>query len=434
MPPVASVVVGAEGPRLRRLRRALVDSSFVRAVGATLATRGVTIVAGLLTSVLVARALGPSGRGLFAVAAALTAIGVQFGNLGLHASNTYAAARDRAVVPSLVGNSLVVSGALGAAHALAIAVTGQVAPGLVPVRGVALLLATVAIPVGLASLLLQNLLLGVQDVAAFNRVEILARGAVLLLSGAAILLGAVSVEAMLAASLVAVALSAVFALGRLRRHAPQRPTPSVPLLRAHLRYGIRAYAAALVSFLVLRVDLLMVQHYRGAEEAGYYSIAVALADMLYLAPSLIGTILFPRLASVVDDGVRRRLALRALGGVAAVMVPLVLVSMLAAPLLVAVLFGEEYLPVVPAFLWLAPGILLLAVHTIAMNYCAAIGMPPITVYLPLAALGLNVVLNAALLPVLGIRGASLASVLAYGVMAATGVTYVFVRRGARAAA
>ena len=57
---LAQVVAG-------RVRRAL-ESDFVRKVLETFATRILLIGIGLATSVLIARILGPEGRGLFAVA------------------------------------------------------------------------------------------------------------------------------------------------------------------------------------------------------------------------------------------------------------------------------------------------------------------------------------------------------------------------------
>ena len=60
----------------------------------TYATRILLIGIGLVSAVIVARLLGPQGRGIYAVAAATGALGVQFGNLGLHTSNIYFVARD----------------------------------------------------------------------------------------------------------------------------------------------------------------------------------------------------------------------------------------------------------------------------------------------------------------------------------------------------
>ena len=54
----------------------------------TFSTRIFLIILSLITSVFVARTLGPEGRGLYAIALTIGMLGVQFSNLGLHSSNT----------------------------------------------------------------------------------------------------------------------------------------------------------------------------------------------------------------------------------------------------------------------------------------------------------------------------------------------------------
>src|SRR5260370_8246988 len=79
-----------------------------RSVLETYATRVLVLAVTFATAVVIARELGPTGRGFYAVAATLGAIGIQFGNLGLHASNIYHVAKDRALLPALIGNTLAV--------------------------------------------------------------------------------------------------------------------------------------------------------------------------------------------------------------------------------------------------------------------------------------------------------------------------------------
>src|SRR6266852_9753352 len=79
-----------------------------RSVLETYATRVLVLAVTFATAVVIARELGPTGRGFYAVAATVGAIGVQFSNLGLHLSNTYYVAKDRALLPALIGNTLAV--------------------------------------------------------------------------------------------------------------------------------------------------------------------------------------------------------------------------------------------------------------------------------------------------------------------------------------
>jgi len=404
--------------------RKVMESDFILKIVETVTTRVVLIGIGLITSVIVTRILGPTGRGLYAIAIAVGALGVQFGNLGLHASNTYSVAGKPELLPKLVSNSLSVSfffGGLGCAALWGILLLW---PGLVQIQGLLLTLSLACIPFGLAYLLLQNLLIGIQDIRSYNMIELGQRVLSLLMVGAVILLHIVNVEAIYLTGLITLIASLLWTLRRLRIRLLPFPSPSVSLFKENLRYGMKAYVAALFAFLVLRADLLIIQYMRGAEQAGFYSIAVAVADLVYLLPVIVGTILFPRLSAMSSDQDRWRFARVVARWVGLMMLVIAGVVALVAEPLVGLLYGRSFLPAVPALIWLMPGIVMLSINTIYMNYFASTGMPLITVYSPAAAAVLNIVLNIELIPEYGIVGASIASTVAYGMMFAISVAYL----------
>ena len=71
--------------RIRALLRSPTESDYLVGVAATALVRASLLALALIAAVLTARGLGPDGRGLFAVAATIGAIGVQLGNLGIEA-------------------------------------------------------------------------------------------------------------------------------------------------------------------------------------------------------------------------------------------------------------------------------------------------------------------------------------------------------------
>lgn len=408
-------------------------SSLIRAVAETLTTRLLLIVVGLASSVVVTRALGPEGRGLLAVALALGGLGVQFGNLGLHAANTYCVAGRPDRLPQLLANSLLVSFGLGGLVAVVLWGGLSLRPGLVQINGPLLALALLWIPVGLAYLLLQNLMIGMHDIRGYNLVELGNRLISLALVGAVIVFGAVNPQSVFSTALLGLTVSLVWVIARLGVPLRSLPYPSRELFCDNLRYSLKAYAAAIFVHLVLRSDLLILQYLRGSAETGLYAVAVALADLVYLLPTVAGTILFPRLTALASDRERWLLARRVAGVIGAVMVAGALaVAVLAQPML-RLLYGAAFVPAVPALLWLLPGIVFLSVNTILMNYFASTGMPPITVYSPAAAAALNVVLNVWLIPDFGLVGAALSSAAAYGLMLALSLGYLAVRSRVAAA-
>lgn len=381
-----------------------------------MATRLVLVAVGLAASVLVARSLGPEGRGLQAAIATITALGVQFGNLGLHASNTYYVAKQRDLLPTLVGNSLLVS--FGMATTVLLAVWGLSAlwPGIFPLSGPFLALALAGIPLGLGFLLLENLLIGIQEIRAYNKVELGTRLLYVGALGSIAMSRHVSVELVAILGLVVSAVSCVWVLFRLRPYVHASMKPALGVLTGHLHYGFRAYVAAFFAYTVIRVDILMCTYLLDAEPTGQYSIAVSMADLVYMLPVIAGTIAFPRLVETADPAERWAKARSITKWVALVMILVAVVAALLARPLVLLLFGRAFLPAVSAFLWLLPGIVLLGVNTILMNYFAAEGMPPIAIWSPGLASAANLALNFALLPALGIIGASIASTVAYGLM------------------
>lgn len=401
-------------PRIASLRR-LLSSGFVRQVGETYFTQVAVVLLGIVNSVLVTRLLGPEGRGFFAVAVTVTAVGVQLANLGLHSSNTYRVARDPSLLPVLVANSLAVSALAGVLAVVAHLVLGAW-PGLAPLRGPLLSLALAAIPLGLANLLLQNLLIGTQRIHTYNVVDLTTRVLATLLVTSTAFLGLVRPEVIFSLVQATVVLSVGWCYMRLGDPFGRPMAPSWPVLRAGLGFGLRAYFGSLFAFLVLKSDVLLVNYLRGPAETGYYSIAVGLADILLMLPAVIGTVLFPRLSAAPDLAEKWRLTRRVLALIAPATPLALLVVFLGARPLIRLAYGAAFEPAFPAVAWLLPGIGCMAVNMLLMNLFASCGMPAVVVYSPLLTLVLNVAGNLVVIPRLGFVGASITSSASYLLM------------------
>ena len=395
-----------------RLRH-LLSGDFVKKVLATFATRIVLIGIGLITTVVVARILGPEGRGFYAVAMAVGAIGLQFGVLGLNISNTHFVAKDHALLPKLLGNSLVVSCVIGVVAITASYAVFIVWPRLAPLHGSLLLLALAWIPFGLAYLLVQNLLLGVNEIGTYNRTELVNRTLALAIIGGLVMAHKVNVPLVFFGGLVAMAAMLAVIVVRLINVAGASPQPSLELFKSNLAYGMRAYLLAFFCFLVIRSDLLMLKYMRGPETAGYYSIAVSMADYIVLLPTVIASLLLPKLSVAADIGQKYRLMKKVVIGSLAIEGPLLMLSALLAPWAVRLLFGRAFAPSVPAYLWLVPGLLFLSIHTVAVQFLNSIGCPMSVVWIWMGCAVLKLLLNMWAIPVYGVSGAAMASSLCY---------------------
>jgi O-antigen/teichoic acid export membrane protein len=368
---------------------------------------------GLLTLVVMARILGPEGRGLYAVAATLGALGAQFGTLGLHTSNAYFAASKPESLPALTGNTLVIAFGFGGLIAAVLGTIFFLSPGLLFIRGATLLLALLWIPCGLACALLQNLMLGIEDICGYNIVEIANKSLPLILVGLLVLGRSVTVSAVLSTTVLAMAASCVWVVQRLRVRSRIRVQLSRAVFLASIKYAIKAYLAGTFCFLVLRADLFMVQHMLGSEQAGYYSVASSMADYISAIAAVIATILFPRLSALND--LRRKLDLttKTAKGTAAILIPFLVVAFLVAKPAVSVLLGPAFLPASLPFILLLPGMLFLGMHTVVVQLLNSLGYPKSVVFIWAACTLLNIALNLWVIPHYGIAGASLVSSFSY---------------------
>jgi O-antigen/teichoic acid export membrane protein len=393
------------------LCRSTFSSDFFQKVAETFATRILLISIGLVTSVILARCLGPEGRGLYAVAATIGAIGVQFGNLGLHASHTFYAARDRKLLPALLGNTFVVTFGFGGLIAVVAWIIFSQWPHLAPVQQKLLGLSLAYIPFGLGYMLLQNLLLGIQKIRSYNVVEVINKTLVIILIGFAIIFGVVNVETVFSTTLIASGVCLVLMVWVIRTFLSRFPMPSLEIFKSNIRYGIKVYLTDFFAFAALRMNLLIVQYMLGAEDVGYYSIAVALTDMIYIFPMVVATLLFPRLSAMDNYEKKWKLTLKITYAVAFQMAAVcALIALFAKPLII-VLYGKSFIPSIPLFYLSLISIYFLSIQGVLVKYMASCGYPSTIMWTWFSVLVMSLPLNILFISVRGLPGAMYASIV-----------------------
>ncbi|MDH5525232.1 MAG: flippase [Desulfobulbaceae bacterium] len=408
----------------RRLSTDNVLGDLFRRVIQTLGTRVCLLLISIVSGIFVARVLGPAGRGEYAVASVVAATASQFVNLGLHSSNTHYLAKDRQLLPVLLGNSLLVGLGLAGTLGLCITLFSFIWPEHAPVQGLMVVLILFAVPLYTLFTLLQNLLLGLYETVLFNKVELyMGLGSLMLVL--LFYLSDLASPASFYSSGLVVTCFVLFWMGwRLKKYGKEGIQVSIALLREHLSYSIKVYLSCLFAFLLVRADLLMIRYFLGQEETGLYAITVSLGDMLYMLPLATATILFPRLSAEACSVKRWQIAKKVALLIALFMA---IAGMLAFPLikpLVELFYGKAYLPAASAFQYLVPGIMFLSVNVIFMNYFGAEGNPPVVMLSPGLALLFNIMLNFFLIPQFGINGAALASSICYGFMLIVSLSYL----------
>jgi enterobacterial common antigen flippase len=330
------------------------------------------VVLNVVATVIVARALGPAGRGAVAVAFSLTLLLIQFGSLGLQSSNAYFAARDPAQISRILTNTL--WAIVGVGLVLVVIALGIEAIFPAAVRGLdSLEIAVVALglPAALATQLFQSILLAEGRMVAYNGVELGMNVAMVVGLGVALLAFSGGVLAAIVVLVGTNVAGALVFLVMLRHHRPGFRKLDWALLRAMLRYGVRLYIAALLAYVVVRANLILVNSYLGGVAAGEFSIAVAVGEGIRLLPSVVALNLFPRVARGDPSGdtaaVFRSLTL-VYGVLCAVTIPF------AGPV-IRLLYGRDFSEAATIYYWMLPGIFCFGMVSVLSYHFAGHGFP-----------------------------------------------------------
>ena len=397
----------------------------------TAVSRAATVSLALLSSVLVARVLGPSLKGTYSLTVLIAQVASLLLVLGLGSANVYFGARQPRLLPTLAGNSGVAAagfGLLGVAGVLALTWVPRMQSYLVAngIHPAALRWLVLVLPVMLFTAYAQEILRAAGDLLRYNAVSVLT--ALTLLAGFVVALGVwhFGLAGAVTAWVTSQGLVAACVAYWVWRRLGGRLAVSLPQLRESLRFGVRLYPGNVAQFLNYRLDLFLVALFLRPLDVGLYSIATGLAERLWEVPHALRTVLLHRVAGTshteTADAVTARvvrlvapLAAAGCAGVAA-----------ASWLVIDGLYGRAYVPGAPALAVLMPGVWAMSVGKLLAVHLTGRGHPEVGTYAALVSLIVTVVLDLALIPSVGIVGAAIASSVAYALATAV-ITAFFLR-------
>lgn len=184
-------------------------------------------------------------------------------------------------------------------------------------------------------------------------------------------------------------------------------------IRSAYGFGIRVFLSSLFILLLVRSDIIIVKKMLGFSDVGIYSIGAQIVDMLQVASNLVGGLLLVKLSDTDDDTVKW-LVMKKLLMVFGVFLTIAnLGFVLLGKVVLATMFGSQFVPAYFVYLWLIPASYGLSFGSLFNQYLNSKGFPIISIILPAIALALNIVLNLLFIPIWGINGAAISTSIAY---------------------
>jgi O-antigen/teichoic acid export membrane protein len=361
---------------------------------------------------VVARSLGPDGRGTVAFLT-VTALALGFvARLGVSEATLIFAAQRIGARPQLLANAVFASFATGTVGALIFCGALLAFPSLRPGGvGPAELLALV--PAVIAASLLQSGLSFLLGCRRFRQMGLISSMAPWLYPALLILLWGIGRLSVFTATLAWAAAIGFWALLLIFASAQGlgRVAPNWKLLSESMRFGIRAWVGSLARLLNFRIDQVLIGFIATETTLGIYSVAVNFSELLFYLPAATATALAPVVAATPEKD-RGRRTLSVFRAVAVVTCAGLVLAAVLGPLLLPILFGDAFRPSVVPFLLLLPGALGFMCIGIFSSALLGGSAPGHSSLGAVVALPVGVVLDLALIPRFNASGASVASSVA----------------------
>lgn len=184
------------------------------------------------------------------------------------------------------------------------------------------------------------------------------------------------------------------------------------LVKRLIRRGWPLLLSGLSIMIYMKSDQVMLQWMMGPDAVGQYSVAIRVVEAPYFLPVILANTFMVRLGD--QDSAAAQIALKQLYRLAWVLgLGMALLSALIFPVLVLVVFGDQYHLSQNILIWLAPSAFAVATGCASGAWLNVSGYVKIIAKRSFVGALLNIVLNLVLIPVAGLAGAAVATSISY---------------------
>ncbi|HUR80226.1 MAG TPA: oligosaccharide flippase family protein [Thermoanaerobaculia bacterium] len=379
-----------------------------RLVAWTSAAKIYWVLATLVTAAITARFLGPAGRGVLVAAIGWVTMFSTFGFLSLSQVVVFLAAGKEpdAWLPRVLGSMIAIAvtvALLGSilAAALYFATGGKLFHH---IPAMTLLIAFVAFPFMLWIENGNGVLMALGKLPVLNGAQVAGGTAALLLTFLAVgplrlgINGAVGAWAL--AQGVIVLISLTYAIRRARTLVIDRAA-----LRDLLGGGAKLHLNAIGTYLFTQANILILNHYRTANETAWFQLAVQIITAIQIIPMAVSTVAYTMVSKHGPDGAwpqQRKLLVE----VVVLVIALGVIAYFVSPWVVPFVFGRDFAPAIPILRILLLSIPGIALSSVMASQWISRGLFVQAAGITLMTGALTVLGNYMFVPSFGMRGAA----------------------------
>ncbi|HXD30873.1 MAG TPA: oligosaccharide flippase family protein [Pyrinomonadaceae bacterium] len=380
-------------------------------------TNALMLSSGVVTSLLSAWALGPTGRGDLFIVLMWPAIFSMLAQVGLPQAYRYWTAKRPECVSPLFSNAIIFTIVVGlvtlvVAQLLIPYLIGERTPEVLRLSRIYLLV----IPILMLTDLTRGLLEGARR---FKWVGALRLILFCVQVGSYIVLwwtGRLTVAAAAYTMVISVTASMLLSLVAVVVELKPNWRPGFSELNMTLNYGIRDYPGVLTEFINWRLDLMMLVGIASSSAVGLYAVALRIADITSILASSVGDALMPEVAASDEAENSTKLLTRSLRLTLYAHLLILVPLWIASPYILRFAYGEGFVPVTNVLRMLMFASVMWSAGAVVISGLNGLGHPGLSAIARITSALVMVIALAVWLPTRGIQGAALASIAGYSTM------------------
>lgn len=188
------------------------------------------------------------------------------------------------------------------------------------------------------------------------------------------------------------------------------------MFRAMLKYGFEIQVNNISQMINYRFCFFLIEKWKGKEALGVFSVAISLAETVWIICKSISTFQYSKLVNTTDALIHKKLTIQSLHISVLVTIPVLVILLLLPNSIFTYVFGLEFSSIKTILLSLSIGILELSFFTVINHYFAGIGKNKVNIYGSLLGNIATIIAGILLIPYLGNIGAGITTSLSYFLM------------------
>jgi len=389
----------------------------------TLITRILQLFLGIASSVIIARVLGPKGKGVYSLVILLPTLLITFTNIGISSASIFYIGQKKYDLKEVLGNNIIFALIISIfAILIGLIIVFFFENKLFPnIKTGYLLLSLCLIPFQFFFTFLINILLGLQKIKKYNFISLIRTVVFLFLATILLIIFYFGINGAIIAQVLSFFIAGIILF---RQTNNISGGISFCLNKQYFKdsfsYGIKVYLGSMLTFLHLRIDIFLINYFLNPTAVGFYSIAVGISEKLWLISQSAGIILFPKVSSESDKKKLKKFTPLVCRNILFITFISTILFFFVAQWLILFLYSKSFFYSILPFRILLVGTMAVSGSRILANDLSGRGKPIINAYLNAASVTLNIILNIIWIPMWGIKGAAWATSVSY--------TFVFLSR------